>query len=95
VTAPDPDQLRQQMRDRLADWHGLDSHACLPPVQREAVADALLPLVLAYGHACAADALRAAGVEPRGFCVCDPGEPRRDCGIPEHRAAAHRARATT
>jgi hypothetical protein len=32
--------------------------------------------------------------EPTGFCVCDPGEPRRDCGIPEHRdrAAALRNR---
>jgi hypothetical protein len=26
--------------------------------------------------------------EPTGFCVCDPGEPRRDCGIPEHRDRA-------
>ena len=56
MTAPGPDQLRQQFAAVLGPLRG----AGLNPTD---VADALLPVVLAYGRACAADALDAAAAE--------------------------------
>jgi hypothetical protein len=32
------------------------------------------------------------GAQGVGFCVCDPGEPRPDCGIPGHRVVAEQLR---
>jgi hypothetical protein len=39
------DELRAALTKRLADWSDLSPYGRLPPAQRQAVADALLPLV--------------------------------------------------
>jgi hypothetical protein len=68
------DDIRDRLTERLADWHGLNAHACLNPVQRDAVADALLPVVrgLIADHIDnAADDWDAA--EPGHPLYCEPG----------------------
>jgi hypothetical protein len=39
-----------------------------------------------------ADSEAHSGADGVGVCVCDPGEPRPDCGIPGHRVVAERLR---
>jgi len=84
VTAPTPDQLREQMYGELFDalnrtnpLHYDDAAADL--------ADMLLPLVLAYGHACAADALNAAAdrhqADHPGGGPCAEAEDDRDRAV--------------